>query len=590
MKSYTSAYSNSEDNFGSKIIYAEQSYLNKQKEFLENLKDIKNLLRSVSLLPPFCHIVHASPTEENKDTEKWVEPFLNILYDHLKEAGISVSMDTRDVGPGESMYSYIRNYYNSYVILVGTESLLQKSLSHKDYIEKSALVILSRKAEADKITFGNSRICSLLISGSFETSFETTYGDLIDAQELGYIDTIQHLLSILYDKNLVKVKSEYKILDEKLNEFKLGLTKFAPEVNNVIEKQPDILYQHTTNKMAYAEYGKQFQRPSLNDYFIERKNIRKQIITYFQQQTIGNHILYICGLGGLGKTAMAEDYYLYPPQCYTLRAWFNAENKEQLYLQYVELGKTFGVNFVENTSIREQALLIKNWLENNNNNNFLIVYDGVSNITHIEELLPETYHNHIIITTRNSTMRMCQTINIDVMEEHEAVALIGKYVKIDGLLDKVKRLVATFSCVPLALSQAGAYMDERRTSFDDYINIYHSKYESYILNDVNLIAGPKHEPIWITYDKDLEMIKEKCLEAYYTLVRASFMKDYIIPEYLLESFLVDTDDKPKDLLWDDVKGYIRRHSLMRFDIENKRCVINPLLKRIIRRKYRSIGL
>lgn len=597
-------YSNNENNVEINALYAEQNYLNKQQDFLDNLKNIKKLLYVPGKIPPFCYIVHASPTEENKNTESWVEPFLNTLYDHLAKAGIRVSMDTRDVGPGESMYKYIEGYYDRYVILVGTESLLQKHSSHKDHIEKSALAILSRKVESDKRLYGQSRICSLLISGSFETSFDKFYGSQIDAPVLGYIETVQYLLSILYEKLLTNetVISKYNAISDELNKLKImtytpnnnvGINLHATpdtddrkQINNNNAKEIQVNtfnsmeYTPAPYKMEFVEYGKQFQRPQVNNFFVDRQKIRKQIIEYFRQLPPNTyHILYVYGLGGSGKSAMIEDYYFYPPEPYPLRAWFNAENKEQLYLQYIELAKMYGFISNEKLPIKQQALLIKMWLEEQKG--CLFVYDNVHNIKNIEELLPENIYNHIIITSRmgGGIMSYHRSINIDVMEEDEALALIGKYIKIDEQLDKVKELVRMLGYIPLALAQAGAFMIERQTPLDEYIRIY-QKYKSFLMNEV-LTLGPKHEPIWVTYDRDIETLKEQCLEAYYTLVRASFIDEYTISEFSLKSFL---DGPDKDLMWADIKRYINYHSLMRFDPEHGKLFMNPLLKDIISTK------
>lgn len=548
----------------STLLRSEQRFYNENKNFLDNLGEIKKFFNAPGQPTIFCRIIYAWPTKENLNKEHWVESFLDILYNHLTAAGIRVFLDARD--------------HDYYVILVGTESLLQNYNSTENNTEKCILNSLSDRVDKDKIHCGINFLNSLLISGNVETSFDKIYGNFIDAKKLGYVGMIQKLLLILYKS---KLKSESKVdFENLLKKFNCSVP-FVDEYKFVLD---NYLINHPEFISTYADiYGVQYQKPSVNNVFTQRLNIWNQIINYFDPTEIqSERILSLYGLGGSGKSSMAQYYYLNPPAPYSLRAWFNVENRNYLCEQYIELAKIFGIEFNKEMSIENQAINVKSFLEKQNN--ILLIYDGVCDTEQLDGLVPECPHHHIIITSRNNySFCIGQRIYIDIMGENEAIELIFEYIGHNSRvknIKRVKKLVATLGYLPLALAQAGAYIAETYTSVRDYMKLY-TKEKSNLLNITNLATGPKHEPVWVTYDKDIKMLKDKCPDALSTIIRASLIDKYFISE----SSFVNTDDIPTILLWDNVKDIIGQCSLMYFDVENNQIIMNPLLKDIIREKY-----
>jgi len=115
-----------------KRLYAQQSYVARsatiQQALMQHLTEISASLKKVGEPSPRCYISYAWPSQENKDKEYWIQPFLYILYDHLKAAGIDIVMDVHDIKPGESIFQFMGQYKKNgnHIILVGSESLLQK--------------------------------------------------------------------------------------------------------------------------------------------------------------------------------------------------------------------------------------------------------------------------------------------------------------------------------------------------------------------------------------------------------------------------------------------------------------------------------
>jgi tetratricopeptide (TPR) repeat protein len=446
------------------------------------------------------------------------------------------------------------------------------------------------------------------------------YHTVRDAREVGYLLMLRHLIDWICEQQIIKEKTDYENLWRVFDENCVGLSKngdaqeIEEEINvgyhrqrlehlqqelqfqavqaqeatkhspAVAAKMVGVLMesQGENPKLLYHEYGQQFQRPSITPNFIERKSLWDKIVVHFKQSEQQILTLSAHGLGGMGKTELARYYYLYPPRPYTLRAWFNAEDKELLYAQYVDLARANGIEYEKEMPIQEQARQVKNWLETQKD--CLLVYDNVPNAKQLEGLLPEQGKHHILITSRNEVgWPAHQKIDIEVMEEDEAMALICKITGCKEATIGLKELVNILGYMPLALAQAGAYIAEKQTSIEDYLNRYR-KYQSILMSDGILDLNPRHEPVWITFNMNFKALEEDYPSALTTLKQASWLAVSAIPEILLENMLEATKDEPVDLLWDEVKRHIGRYSLMRIDREGHQLSMHRLLQDILRSK------
>jgi tetratricopeptide (TPR) repeat protein len=620
-----------------KRLYAEQSYIvtneNLQSLLKEHLTKINQLLTEKGKPAPVCYISYAWPSQKHKEDEYWVQPFLSVLYDHLKAAGIQAVMDVRDNKAGNSIYNFMGQYHDgNHVILVGTKSLLEKHYSPILHAVKTELSIISQKPIQDQNVYGYSRIYPLLISGSMKTSFPEVYdkySTVRDHREGGYIDMLQGLLDWAYNEQVNKMEGSMDSLEEAYKNLwhsfnarpsaemleDLGVNQelkkgYHRRRLRDLERDKDfsslqaqqathhssavnaeiigvlIKSQGTDPRNFYSTHGEQFQRPSITPNFIERPNLWRKIVSYLEPSKQQILTLTAHGLGGAGKTELANYYYLYPSIPYTLRAWFHAEDRNGLYTQYIDLAKRHEIEYPKEMPIEEQAMLVKRWLERQKD--CLLIYDNVPGAKQLEGLLPEQGKHHILITTRNEVEWPAhQKVDIDVMEEGEAIDLIVKITGYQKEDPKLLELVNTLGRLPLALTQAAAYMVEKKTSIANYLSLY-LKYQPKLMNDPTLALHPKHEPVWITFNMNFKALEADCPRALATLKQASWLDASIIPDLLLKTMLKGAKNEPINLLWDDIKGHIGRYSFMRIDGERHQLSMHRLLQDILRNKQAEL--
>ncbi|KAJ3569922.1 hypothetical protein NPX13_g5913 [Xylaria arbuscula] len=222
--------------------------------------------------------------------------------------------------------------------------------------------------------------------------------------------------------------------------------------------------------------------------FVERKTILDQI---YQACLRPASRVALVGLGGVGKSQLAIEY------AYRVRDasvqenqeiwvfWIHAETKAR-----VEEGFKSIVNAVKITGRNRPKAdipqLVYEWLQKERNERWLIVLDSADNIDvfynmqamarqtasegekkPLSAYLPQSSNGSILVTTRNRdlanrlTGRYNDIIDIGPMDQEHALALLARKSKEDADMDMATNLVEVLEYMPLAISQAAAYIQRR---------------------------------------------------------------------------------------------------------------------------------
>jgi len=188
----------------------------------------------------------------------------------------------------------------------------------------------------------------------------------------------------------------------------------------------------------------------------------------------------ISGLGGIGKTQTAVKYaYQYWDE-YKHILWANADSYDTLILDFVAIANMLNL---PNKDAKEQNLVItsvKLWLETVGE--WLLIFDNADKPELIEDFFPLKPKGHILVTSR---AQMFQNLNIiipvelDKLELEESVQFLLKRTGRKDVeraeYDSIKQLAKEFDYLPLAMEQAGAYIFQRKSSFQDYLLSYHTR-------------------------------------------------------------------------------------------------------------------
>ncbi|KAI0806508.1 P-loop containing nucleoside triphosphate hydrolase protein [Xylaria sp. FL0064] len=271
----------------------------------------------------------------------------------------------------------------------------------------------------------------------------------------------------------------------------------------------------------------------------------------------------LVGLGGLGKSQFAIE------QAYRMRDMCSPDKKE-IWAFWIHATIADAVKIPgRNNPDADILQLVYQWLGNEHNGQWLIILDSADDINvfydvdekakqsesiergkrALSSYLPQSSNGSIIVTTRDKRLAFKITgsynyiIEVGPMNQDDALELLRiksgpHYNKEDGT-----KLVEALECMPLAISQAAAYIQER-TSIKGYLR----KFQKSEQDKSNLLRydagdlrrdGSASNSLLITWQISFDLIRSIRPSAADLLSRMSFFDCEGIPDYLVR--LTDQD-------------------------------------------------
>ncbi len=276
----------------------------------------------------------------------------------------------------------------------------------------------------------------------------------------------------------------------------------------------------------------------------------------------------IHGLGGVGKTQLAFEYAYRNVAEYDIVWWVRSEEPATLAADYASLAKALDLPDKE---AADQLLIIKavkQWLEQNPK--WLLVFDNAKDRAYVRNYIPQGQMGHVLITSRNANWLGTATpLDVKVLKRPESVDLL---LKRTGYADReaADTLADALGDLPLALEQAGAYMDATRRSLPDYLKMFTAR-----KNELWDRAGPPPDypdTVATTWNIAFDEVRQLSPSGADLLNLCAFLAPDDIPvellnsgvQYLPESLTAVASDP---LAFDDAVDPLRRYSLVEITAE-----------------------
>ncbi|GHO50732.1 hypothetical protein KSX_88950 [Ktedonospora formicarum] len=192
----------------------------------------------------------------------------------------------------------------------------------------------------------------------------------------------------------------------------------------------------------------------------------------------------LCGLGGIGKTQVAIEYAHRHAWQYRAVFWLAAETAESLMRSVQSIAEQ--VQLPER-QVAEQAQVVgavQRWLATEKD--WLLIADNVEDFDRLETILPSRHQGALLLTTRQQALGLlAEAMELPPMSPQEAVSLLlaraslrsgtapSEAVPLEtSATVGASELVTLLEGLPLAIDQAGAYIEETGCRVADYLERY----------------------------------------------------------------------------------------------------------------------
>jgi tetratricopeptide (TPR) repeat protein/transcriptional regulator with XRE-family HTH domain len=207
-----------------------------------------------------------------------------------------------------------------------------------------------------------------------------------------------------------------------------------------------------------------------------------------QQSATPLQTLALCGLGGIGKTQIALEYaYRYASE-YRAVFWLAAENAESLLPSVQQIAEQLQLPERRETEQARMVLAVQRWLATQKD--WLLIVDNVEEFDLLETVLPPRREGAVLLTSRHQALGLvAEAVEVPPMSQQESVSLLlararlarsiapgaapGEASSLETPATRgASELVTLLEGLPLAVDQAGAYIEETGCRVMDYLERY----------------------------------------------------------------------------------------------------------------------
>jgi tetratricopeptide (TPR) repeat protein len=223
-----------------------------------------------------------------------------------------------------------------------------------------------------------------------------------------------------------------------------------------------------------------------NPFFTGREEVLQRVheALHQQQSALLSQSSALSGLGGIGKTQTAIEYAYRYANDYAAIFWVSAETTESLTSSFLALAEA--LNLPERHDHEQQRIVVAvlRWL--NMHSDWLLIFDNVEDLELVKGFLPSSRRGTaLLFTSRRKALGItAQALDLHQMTLAEGMRLLLRRSRLldepTASLDQLssyeqaaaKDIVTLMDGLPLALDQAGAYIEATQCSLTDYLRFF----------------------------------------------------------------------------------------------------------------------
>jgi len=333
-----------------------------------------------------------------------------------------------------------------------------------------------------------------------------------------------------------------------------------------------------------------------NLFFTGREDVLAHLYTVLRSSKAAALTQAISGLGGIGKTQIAVEYAYRSHDHYQAIFWVNASTRDALSADFVILAVLLSLPEQHEQDQDIVVRAVKRWLSTHKH--WLLILDNVDDLDMIVDFLPMHGRGDVLLTTRlQASGTIAQSIEVEKMGLDEGVTFLLRRTKViapGASLDEAMKenqaqaaeIVAVLDGLPLALDQAGAYIEETRCGLSQYLSLYGTRRKELLLRRGRFPVDHPNSVV-ATWSLSFQQVEQESLAAADLLHILAFLNPEAIPEEIITLGAVELGPELEEVASDPLKfdkiiELLLSYSLIRRTPEVRSLSIHRLVQAVLK--------
>ena len=331
-----------------------------------------------------------------------------------------------------------------------------------------------------------------------------------------------------------------------------------------------------------------------NPFFTGRDAVLTELTTALRSGNAPVQPLAIIGMGGIGKTQIAVEYAYCSQEDYQAVLWAQADTREGLISAFVTAARLLNLPEKDEQDQNIAVAAFLEWMKTHSK--WLLILDNVEDRTMVSGFIPPAHDGHIILTTRVQAMsQLAQRFEVETLQPETAVLFLLKrstLIASDTSLEHVSpmeraaalEIARELGYLPLALDQAGAYMEESQLNLKSYLNLYRRE-RAVLLEQRRSVIKDHPESVVTSLSISFKAVEQINPVATDLLHICAFLHADAIPEEFITSGASRIGSHPQaaadPLRFNEAINILRNYSLIKRDATRNTLNIHRLVQVVL---------
>jgi tetratricopeptide (TPR) repeat protein len=321
---------------------------------------------------------------------------------------------------------------------------------------------------------------------------------------------------------------------------------------------------------------------------------REKILADVEKELHAGGVVALTGMGGVGKTQIAAHFAHEHRHEYSAVLCTSAASEAMLVSDFASTAAPLNLPERSERDQTRAVAAVQRWLEANGD--WLLILDNASDLATVHEFIPQATKGHVLLTTQAQATGHIHAIEVrDMLPEDGALLLLrrAKIIKADAPLtaaadparDTAMRISEELGGLPLALDQAGAYIEETGCGLAGYLDLYRQRCAE-LLKKRGGFGPPHPESVATTFALSFDKVASASAAAADLLRLCAFLHPDAIPEEIFTEGAAELGPNlspiaPDPLKLNEAFAEILKYSLLHRDADAKTLGIHRLVQAVI---------